>query len=277
VPQGFANFGIGTLVIASRFDPVASSFDRHRALPAEAAQEIRRAILASVTPARPRLLDIGAGTGRIGLPFVQAGDDYVAADVSLGMLREFMRKAHDGRCRTSLLVQANGEQLPFRDRSFDAVMLVQIFGGMRGWRRLIGEARRVLRQSGVLLMGRSLIPPDGIDEQMKRHVQGLLAEMNLSLQGQSTRENVRQRLEATAARSTRIIAATWRANRTPADFLDRRNSGAQFSMLPAAVKSEVLEKLSIWAAKSFGSLDAVFPEIHEFELRAFQFEDVEEG
>jgi ubiquinone/menaquinone biosynthesis C-methylase UbiE len=261
-------------VIASRFDPVASSFDRHRALPDEVVQEIRRAILATVTPARPRLLDIGAGTGRLGLSFVQAGDDYVAADLSLGMLREFMRKAHDGRCRTSLLVQANGEQLPFRDRSFDAVMLVQIFGGMQGWRRLIGEARRVLRQSGVLLMGRSLIPPDGIDEQMKRCVQGLFAEMSLPLQWQSTRENVRQWLEATAAQSTRIIAATWRTNRTPRDFLDRR-SGAQFSMLPAAVKCEVLEKLSVWAAKSFGSLDAVFTETHEFELRAFKFEDVE--
>jgi ubiquinone/menaquinone biosynthesis C-methylase UbiE len=262
-------------VLASRFDPVALSFDRHRALPDEVAQEIRRAILATVNaPARPRLLDIGAGTGRLGRSFVQAGDDYVAADLSLGMLREFMRKAHDGHCRTSLLVQANGEQLPFRDGSFDAVMLVQIFGGMQGWRRLVGEARRVLRQSGVLLMGQWLIPPDGIDEQMKRRVQALFAEMSVPLEWHSTRENVQQWLEATAAQSTRIIAATWRTNRTPRDFLDRRRSGAQFSMMPATVKTEVLEKLSSWATKSFGSLDTVFTEKHEFELRTFKFEDV---
>jgi hypothetical protein len=44
-------------------------------------------------------------------------------------------------------------------------------------------------------------------------------------------------------------------------------------MLPATVKTEVLEKLSAWAAKSFGSLDAVFTEKHEFELRGFKFED----
>jgi ubiquinone/menaquinone biosynthesis C-methylase UbiE len=261
-------------VLASRFDLVALSFDRHRALPDEVAQEIRRAILAIVNaPARPRLLDIGAGTGRLGRSFVQAGDDYVAADLSLGMLREFMRKAHDGYCRNPLLVQANGERLPFRDGLFDAVILVQIFGGMQGWRRLVDEARRVLRESGVLLMGQWLIPPDGIDEQMKRRVQVLFAEMSLSLELQSTRERVRQWLEATAAHSTRIIAATWRTNRTPRDFLDRRSSGAQFSMLPDTVKAEVLEKLSAWAAKSFGSLDAVFTEKHEFELRAFKFED----
>ncbi len=265
-------------MLASRFDPVALSFDRHRAFPAEVAQDIRRAILATVTvPAPPRLLDIGAGTGRLGRSFVQAGDDYVAADLSLGMLREFMRKAHDGHCGTPLLVQANGEQLPFRDGSFDAVMLVQIFGGMRGWRRLVAEARRVLRQSGVLLIGRWLIPPDGIDEQMKQRVQMLFAEMSLSLELQNRRENVQWWLEATAAQSTRIIAATWRTSRTPRDFLDRRSSGAQFSMLPATVKTEVFEKLGAWAAKSFGSLDAVFTEQHEFELRAFKFEDAGGG
>jgi ubiquinone/menaquinone biosynthesis C-methylase UbiE len=261
-------------VLASRFDPVASSFDRHRALPDEVAQEIRRAILAAVNaPTRPRLLDIGAGTGRLGRSFVEAGDDYVAVDLSFGMLREFMRKAHDGHCRASLLVQANGEQLPFRDGWFDAVMLVQIFGGMQGWRRVVGEARRVLRQSGVLLIGRWLIPPDGIDEQMKRRVRVLFAEMSVPHELQSTRENVQQWLEASAAQSTRIIAATWRTNRSPRDFLDRRSSGAQFSMLPATVKTGVLEKLSAWAAESFGSLDIVFTETHEFELRAFTFED----
>ena len=41
---------------------------------------------------RPRLLDLGAGTGRIGWPFVAAGDDYVGVDLSLGMLREFVRR-----------------------------------------------------------------------------------------------------------------------------------------------------------------------------------------
>ena len=45
------------------------------------------------THRRARLLDLGAGTGRIGRPFVAAGDDYVGVDLSLGMLREFARRA----------------------------------------------------------------------------------------------------------------------------------------------------------------------------------------
>jgi hypothetical protein len=124
-----------------------------------------------------------------------------------------------------------------------------------------------------LLMGRWLIPPGGIDEQMKQRVQVLFGERSLSLELQSTRENVQRWLEATAAQSSCITASTWRVSRTPRAFLERRSSGAQFSTLPAALKTEILEELSVWAAKSFGSLDAVFTEKHEFELRAFKFED----
>ena len=121
-------------------------------------------------------------------------------------------------------------------------------------------------------MGRWLIPPDGSDEQMKQPVHVLFGERSLSLELQSTRKNVQRWLEATAPQSSCITASTWRVGRTPRDFLERRSSGAQFSTLPAALKTKILEELSVWAAKSFGSLDSVFTETHEFGLRAFKFE-----
>jgi ubiquinone/menaquinone biosynthesis C-methylase UbiE len=115
----------------SAYDTAAPTFERHRGLPAGVAAAIRAAILDAIGTPSPRLLDLGAGTGRVGRPFVEAGDDYVGADLSFGMLRAFMQR---GRAR---LVQADGERLPFADATFDAVMLIQIFGGMRGWRRLL--------------------------------------------------------------------------------------------------------------------------------------------
>src|SRR5437899_982035 len=63
---------------ASAYDAAAPTFDRHRALPDGAAPAIRAAVLAAAGhSSRPRLLDLGAGSGRIGWPFVAAGDDYV--------------------------------------------------------------------------------------------------------------------------------------------------------------------------------------------------------
>src|SRR5215207_2706777 len=109
----------------SVYDPVAPSFDRHRALPEGVSEAIRAAVLAAIdAPSRPWLLDLGAGTGRIGLPFVAAGDDYVGVDLSLGMLREFARR----RGSSPRLVHADGRRLPFADATFDAVMMVQVVG-----------------------------------------------------------------------------------------------------------------------------------------------------
>src|ERR1700754_696690 len=129
------------------FDSVAPTFDRHRILPDGAPEAIRAAVLGAVDASPPRLLDLGAGTGRIGIPFITARDDYVGVDLSFGMLSEFKRRAAGG----ARLVQADGERLPFADASFDAILLIQVFGGMRGWRRLLVEARRVLRGAGVLV------------------------------------------------------------------------------------------------------------------------------
>src|SRR5690242_14473272 len=142
---------------SSPFDAGAPRFDRHRALPDGVPQAIRAAVLAATGVPSPRLLDLGAGSGRIGRAFLAAGDDYVGIDLSLGMLREFARHA------APPVAQADGECLPFGDATFDAVLMVQVFGGMPGWRRVLAEAKRVLRPRGVLLIGRVVAPFDGLD------------------------------------------------------------------------------------------------------------------
>ena len=113
----------------SAYDAIAPRFERDRALPDGVGAAIRAAVLDAAGVARPRLLDLGAGSGRIGAAFVAAGDDYVGADLSLGMLQAFAAR-REGAAR---LVQADGLLLPFGDAAFDAVMLVQVFGGMSAW------------------------------------------------------------------------------------------------------------------------------------------------
>jgi ubiquinone/menaquinone biosynthesis C-methylase UbiE len=252
----------------SGFDSVAPTFDRHRALPDGAAEAIRAAVLGAVEAASPRLLDLGAGTGRIGIPFVAAGDDYVGVDLSFGMLAAFAQRGDSGRAPR--LVQADGEHLPFRDATFDAVMLIQVFGGMRGWRRLLVEARRVLRGAGVLVLGRTLAPPDGLDARMKQRLALLLDEIGAPADRTNTRQDAQGWLEQ-QARGTRLVAATWTASRTPRGFIERHRTGARFSALPAPIKEEAMRRLAAWAATAFGSLDAASVEPHGFELQLFRF------
>ena len=79
--------------IMSTYDVVAPTYDEHRALSDGVVELIRAATLEASGPSpRPRLLDLGAGSGSIGRAFVVAGDDYVGVDLSLGMLRQFLRR-----------------------------------------------------------------------------------------------------------------------------------------------------------------------------------------
>jgi ubiquinone/menaquinone biosynthesis C-methylase UbiE len=257
----------------SAFDAAARTFDRHRALPDGVPGAIRAAILAAIgAPSRPRVLDLGAGTGRIGWPFVAGGDDYFGVDLSLGMLREFRRRA-DETGQAPHLVQADGLCLPLADGTFDAVLLIQVFGGMRGWRRLLAEAKRVLRVPGTLVTGRTVAPVHGIDEQMKQRLALLLDEMGIQAAA-NPRDDARRSLELDAQGGIRVVAATWSAERTARDFLERHRTGARFSTLPVPVKDEALRKLGAWAVATFGSLDAALSERHAFELLVFKFTGV---
>ena len=149
-------------------------------------------------------------------------------------------------------------------------MLIQVFGGMRGWRRLLVEARRVLRGAGVLVLGRTLAPPDGLDARMKAQLSLLLDEIGAPADRTNTRQDAQGWLEQ-QARGTRLVAATWTARRTPRGFIERHRTGARFSALPATVKEEAMRRLAAWAATAFGSLDAASAEPHGFELQLFRF------
>jgi ubiquinone/menaquinone biosynthesis C-methylase UbiE len=258
-------------MVRSNFDPIATSFDRHRALPDGVPLALRAAILKAIGSTRPRLLDLGAGTGRIGRTFVAAGDDYVGVDRSWGMLKEFLRNTGMGDSGKPQLVLADGGRLPFPDATFDAAMLIRVFGGMRDWRRLLGETRRVMRQSAVLFLGRAVAPADGVDALMRQQLDLLLAQMGVRLVGCNTREQAQRWIEAAAQCSSRLSVAAWHTQRTPRGFLDRHATGAQFSSLPPAVKGATMKQLGTWAAEAFGSIDAPFAERHEFELHIFQF------
>jgi ubiquinone/menaquinone biosynthesis C-methylase UbiE len=250
----------------SAYDAAAPTFERHRALPDGVPRAVRAAVLAALAAPAPRLLDIGAGTGRFGRSFAAAGDDYVGVDRSLSMLREFAQRAQ----QRPPLAQADGENLPFRDGTFDAVLMVQVFGGMHGWRRVLAEARRVLRPRGVLLIGRVAAPADGLDARLKQRLVELLAARHIAVDRKNVLEDVERSLAGTAARRT-VTVATWSAERTPRRYLDRQRTGARFAALSAAAAEDALAALADWATSTFGGLDAAVHEPHAFELQIFTF------
>jgi ubiquinone/menaquinone biosynthesis C-methylase UbiE len=249
------------------YDGMASDFDRRRALPNGVPETIRAIVVDACQQVRPRILDIGAGSGRIGQAFVRAGDNYIGADLSFGMLRAFGRHVP-----FPCVIQADGARLPFVDAAFDAVLLIQVLSGASGWRELLGETMRVLRRTGALIAGRVVAPEDGIDAQMKSHLAAILGRMNVHPYRDKPRDDALAWLARQVPNPTIQAAANWIAERTPAAFLERHGRGARFSVLDPQVRHDAMRQLGTWATDRFGSLDTVFAEPHRFELIIHRFQ-----
>jgi ubiquinone/menaquinone biosynthesis C-methylase UbiE len=253
--------------MTSVFDAVASDFERFRLLPGGVPEAIRPAIWAAVpVPSPAKVLDLGAGTGRFGTAFIEAGDSYTAVDASFAMLREFQARA-----KGVLLVQADGRQLPFANGSFDVVLLMHVLGAAGDWRPVIDEARRVCHVGGFVVIGRTVSPESGIDTQLKRQLKIILEEMDVPWhRPQKAHREALDSLKSFAARYIHCQAATWSVQASAQDFLRRHRSGARFAALPGAVQQQALQELEAWANQAFGSVDQGFNEERSFELDIFE-------
>jgi ubiquinone/menaquinone biosynthesis C-methylase UbiE len=251
----------------SVYDTVAPNFDRLRGVPDGVAAAIRRAVLGAIRCAEPPLmLDLGAGSGRIGAAFAAAGDRYIGVDRSFGMLRVFAAR-HDLPCTHAvLLAQADGERLPFRDATFDAVLLMQVLNSANDWRLLAAEARRVVAPTGALIVGRTVAPEDGIDARMKLRLAGLLDAMGVEARRKQPSDAATRWLERNGHETCIATAAAWTAHRTPRGFLERHATGARFSVLPPSIKEVAMSRLRDWTVATFGSLDAVCVEAFRYDL-----------
>jgi SAM-dependent methyltransferase len=252
----------------ARFDTIAADFDRFRALPAGVPAAIRNALWEAL-PSTPGalLLDLGAGTGRIGEAFAASGDAYIAVDPSAGMLAHFAAKAASRGGPAPWLVQADGQSLPFPAAAFDAVLLVQVLSGAPGWRKLLVESQRILRPGGALVLGKTVGPPDGIDARMRAQLGLILSEVGVdSRRPGAGRDEARGWLAQQARCLPEVVAARWDAPRSPRDFLARHATGARFTALPQSVREEALWRLAEWAVSTFGTLDATIIEPHAFVL-----------
>ena len=248
------------------YDRLAADFDRRRPLPEGVPGAIRAAVLEEL-PAKPSVLDLGCGAGRIGWPFVDAADNYTAVDASFGMLRNFASRA---LAAPPCLAQADGAMLPFAGAVFDAVLLVQVLSGTGAWRDLLREVRRVMRDDAVLFVGQSTAPDDGVDARMKQHLSEVLDDMGLQPYQRKSKEDAFGWLDRHAARTT-VTVARWPMQRTPRQFIERHGAGARFSVLEDSVKAAAMDRLRAWATTTFGSLDAVATEEQRFVLDTYRF------
>ena len=136
-----------------RFDPLATSYDSwfETAL-GSFADRAEQGTVEGLLRALPgeRMLDLGAGTGRRARALAAAGVQCVGLEPSVAMLRVAARSAFAGG---PAYVRGVGERLPFRDRSFDAVLCVNVLEFVTDVDAAVREAIRATKGGGRLVFG----------------------------------------------------------------------------------------------------------------------------
>lgn len=102
--------------------------------------------LSMASPAR--VLEIGAGAGRLSLTVQEGVREYAAVDIT----PEFLARVPIREDVAPLRVAANVYHLPFADGSFPAVVMVRVLGFLSDPRAALEEIARVLCPGGLLVV-----------------------------------------------------------------------------------------------------------------------------
>jgi glycogen(starch) synthase len=116
----------------------------------------RRAVLALLMdlPERSRVVDVGAGPGRLTAPLARR-HAVTACDVSAEMLEEARRRSPPG----VEFVQADARALPFEDGAFDALVALDLLAHLPDLPAALAEFSRIVRAGGMLLFDTSNAAP----------------------------------------------------------------------------------------------------------------------
>lgn len=203
-----------------------------------------------------RVVDLGAGTGKLAIPFAAHGYDVVAVDVAPAMLARLRAKPGGDRVRIEV---ADARRLPFDDGSVDLLATSMALQVIPGALQALEEIRRVLRSSGRLLYCELHRPPGSSERQFERAFNSFAVEERCMLPTRpgATRDEILSYLTAHRFRWHTRTACAWQRRTTVgamiASFAERERSfhwSASSQLLDG-----VLPRLRTWAAERYGGDD----------------------
>jgi len=100
---------------------------------------------------RNRILDIGAGTGRITEQIVKSDATILALDISPEMLFIARKKIYEVYGNVYFVI-ASAEKLPIRNKTFDKIISVRVIHYVNNWKNSLSEISRVITRNGLILI-----------------------------------------------------------------------------------------------------------------------------
>lgn len=252
------------------FDRAAGFYDQTRLMLEPIAKYGIPAILEIVGP-NARILEAGAGTGRISIPLLERGADLIGCDLSSKMLNRLQEKDPSAR-----IVQADATQLPFPSAHFDNVLTVHVLHLIPTWREVLREFRRVLVPGGEYLNAKTWASVGNqIGDQLRTHWREWLAERSVSGQHPGVQDNDQlfQELRSLGAEVNEVEVVRFSEPYILGEEVDRfaaRNYSYTWDV-PEAIFDASVRDLRTWAEAQFGSLDQQITDEVRFAIDVVRF------
>ena len=240
------------------FDRVAHVYDQTRGMPPDAERAVAdgiAAILHEVAP-RPRLLEVGIGTGRIAVPLAERGVRVAGVDISRAMLAVLRGK------RTDIdLAFAEAAHLPFCDASFDAALFVHILHLVPDADATVRATLLLVRPGGLVILG-----GDDREESVRARANAIIQQITQEIAGiemggwkpyESTQQRALEILAEAGAVIERRTLARWLSS-TTAKRMTERLAARDFSSswrIPDDRLDAIVAEARIRLAALFGDFE----------------------
>ena len=241
------------------FDQQAATFDGRTGLSTGVAEVIANTVIRIAGLTRTsRIVEIGAGTGEIGIHLSRQCDNYLGLDASSKMLDVFAERTGPERRANMVCADAN-QSWPVDSGTVHAVFGSRVFH-LLDVEHVAREVVRIADSGGaVFLMGRVVREPNSIKSQMRKRMRQLLKERGLEpRQGGRRTERLAQALSAYGSILPPVVAARWNADFAPIESINGWAGKQTMGGIepPADDKRVVIDQLREWAIRQFGDLEA---------------------
>jgi ubiquinone/menaquinone biosynthesis C-methylase UbiE len=209
----------------------AHAYDRNKYHPPEVSGKIASAITElfdrQKNSEEPHIIEIGTGTGRIGMPLIARGFRFTGIDNDPDMMTVFRAK-YGGISRKVSLLEADAQDLPFDNHSFDAALAVHVWDLIPNLEKALSEVVRVVKPGGFLFEGweaptseseELLLRDLWIDALVRRGMKDVRVGQRVAL------EKSAQFMHERGLHTQEAIVATWDVLQSPTDVVEALQDG----------------------------------------------------
>ena len=237
---------------------VAPIYNEINNIPLEAAEALGKSV-AAIVGEGARILDLGAGAGRISVP-IAANTKMIALDIEHHMQLASKNLAAE---RNIPIMNSVGTilKLPFADNTFDAVITTNVFHQVDCWRCAVREAKRVMKPGGTFIIGRDILDPSSIASQLRTASRMMTAGINSDMMptdaaGPALFEFIKKQ---GGKIGEEVTACAWTEQTSGRQILEKMRQGLHNETwsLSKDDLEQLMEELVPWAEDEFDNLDEV--------------------